>query len=64
MFPYWQTASNYRLCLAPQLNFDRAGQWEDGPACLELESKTLEAIQNIEIAYRAWRLSVTQHFFI
>lgn len=64
MFPYDQTVLNYRLCLAPQLNCDRAGEWEDGLEYSKLEKKMLKAIQDIEEAYRDWRQSVKQNAFV
>lgn len=30
-YPYGQGVENFKMCLAPQLNCDRAGSWEDGP---------------------------------
>ncbi|MFN7835395.1 MAG: hypothetical protein ACK5NY_06370 [Burkholderiaceae bacterium] len=55
-YPYGQGATNFRMCLAPKLNCDRDGSWEDYPKYLALQKKMMTITAKLNTDYRAWRL--------
>ncbi|MGY3852834.1 hypothetical protein ACW5W8_08365 [Aeromonas aquatilis] len=64
IYPYTQSADNYRMCLAPQLNCDRAGSWDDSAAYGQLSDEMEAAIKAIKDAYRGWRNSVKEVLYV
>lgn len=64
LYPYNQTTDNYRMCLAPQLNCDRAGSWDDSAAYGQLSNEMEAAIKAIKDAYRDWRNTVKEILYV
>ncbi|WP_318432168.1 hypothetical protein [Photobacterium leiognathi] len=64
MYPYNQSSDNYRICLAPQLNFDRAGSWSDSAAYGQLSDEMEVVIKEVENTYQGWRKSVKEKLYV
>ena len=63
-YPYGQGVTNFRMCLAPQLNCDRAGNWEDGPEYDKLVSKMMDCTSNIQSFYKIWRSHIKHNLYV
>lgn len=63
-YPYGQGVANFKMCLAPQLNCDRAGSWEDGPKYDALVKEMMSLTQDISTSYKKWRTSVKDALYI
>jgi hypothetical protein len=63
-YPYGQAVTNFKMCLAPQLNCDRAGSWEDGPRYDALVEQMMSDTQRTITAYKEWRASVKEFLYI
>lgn len=64
IYPYNQSADNYRLCLAPQLNCDRAGSWDDNAAYGQLSDEMEVLIKAVKDTYRGWRNTVKENLYV
>lgn len=58
MWPYQQKGDIYQTCLAPNLNVDRDGKWEDGGKYELLVNEMLSKLNDLEISYNALRSSI------
>ena len=63
-YPYGQAKTNFRMCLAPQLNCDRAGSWEDGPKYDALVRQMMEITSTVKVSYTDWRLEVKKQLLV
>lgn len=63
-YPYTQAVTNFKMCLAPQLNCDRAGDWEDGPAYTALTDKMMSITGCINREYEHWRLVIKSVLYV
>ena len=63
-YPYGQTVTNFKMCLAPQLNCDRAGSWEDSAEYGELAREMVDITEAIVQSYRGWRKSIKKNLYI
>ena len=63
-YPYGQGVTNFKMCLAPQLNCDRAGSWEDGPKYDALVKEMMSFTQGISVSYKEWRTTVKDALYI
>jgi hypothetical protein len=63
-YPYTQTVTNFRMCLAPQLNCDRAGNWEDGPAYTALTDRMMLVTGRMNSEYEQWRLAIKNVLYV
>lgn len=63
MWPYNQTGDIYRTCLAPTLNVDRGGKWENGGKYDLLVNEMLSKLSNLEISYNEFRSSIKNNIF-
>lgn len=63
-YPYGQEKINFKMCLAPQLNCDRAGSWEDGPQYGLLVREMMETSKAVNDSYKVWRTSVKENLAI
>ncbi|UYV20066.1 hypothetical protein K1Y77_05225 [Halomonas qaidamensis] len=63
-YPYGQGVINFKMCLAPQLNCDRAGNWEDGPKYNSLVQEMMSFTQDIRTSYKEWRTTVKDTLYI
>ncbi|MGE6812152.1 MULTISPECIES: hypothetical protein [unclassified Pseudoalteromonas] len=63
-YPYGQDKLNFRMCLAPQLNCDRGGSWEDGPKYDVLVRQMMDLSASLNDSYKNWRLSVKENLAI
>ncbi len=63
-YPYTQAVTNFRMCLAPQLNCDRAGNWEDGPAYAALTGQMMAITGRMTSEYKQWRLAVKSVLYV
>lgn len=63
-YPYGQCVTNFRMCLAPQLNCDRAGNWEDNPKYDALTEKMMAITAKLNSEYRAWRLMAKEVLYL
>lgn len=63
-YPYGQGVANFKACLAPRLNCDRAGSWEDGPKYDALVNEMMSLTQGISASYKKWRTSVKDVLYI
>lgn len=63
-YPYGQANTNFRMCLAPQLNCDRAGAWEDGPKYDSLVQQMMDKSSAVITSYKDWRLAVKEILFV
>ena len=59
-YPYGQAKTNFRMCLAPQFNCDRAGAWEDGPKYDSLVQQMMDKSSTVIASYKDWRLAVKE----
>lgn len=57
-YPYTQVVTNFRMCLAPQLNCERAGSWGDGPAYAALTDRMMRITGRVSSEYKQWRAAV------
>lgn len=63
-YPYGQAKINFRMCLAPQLNCDRAGYWDDGPKYDALVQKMMEISSTVKASYTSWRLEIKKSLLV
>lgn len=63
-YPYTQAVTNFRMRLAPQLNCDRAGSWENGPAYNALTDKMMIITGRMNNEYKQWRLAVKSVLYV
>lgn len=63
-YPYGQSVTNFQMCLAPQLNCDRAGSWGDHPKYDLLTDQLMSKTAAVVSAYEAWRLAVKATLYI
>lgn len=63
-YRYGQGVANFKTCLAPQLNCDRAGSWEDWPKYDALVKEMMSLTQGISASYKKWRTSVKDALYI
>ena len=63
-YPYEQGIANFRMCLAPKLNCERAGDWENGGKYDSLVQIMMEHTQRCLSDYKEWRLSIKETLFI
>lgn len=63
-YPYGQGSVNFQICLAPQLNCDRAGRWEDGEKYDALASQLFSKTNALMSAYKQWRIVVKEHLYV
>lgn len=63
-YPYRQQVMNFKMCLAPNLNSDRAGEWEDGPKYAALASEMMLLRQSCLDQYKIWRLAIKDVLYI
>lgn len=66
MFPYHQNNDNYRICMAPNLNCDRAGNCsqETMKQYDILTNDLASLINDVQIKYNAWRLNLKRQLVI
>jgi hypothetical protein len=63
-YPYSQAKTNFRMCLAPQLNCDRAGQWEDGPKYDVLIDQMMQKTSALNSNYKDWRSVIKKNLLV
>ncbi|MDO6747076.1 hypothetical protein [Gilvimarinus sp. 1_MG-2023] len=63
-YPYTQTVTNFRMCLAPQLNCDRAGNWEDRQAYTALTDRMMVVTGRMNSDYEQWRLAIKSVLYV
>ncbi len=63
-YPYDQKVTNFKMCLAPRLNCDRAGSWEDSAEYDKLARKMVDITETIVQSYRGWRKSIKKNLYI
>jgi hypothetical protein len=63
-YPYGQGVANFKMCLAPQLNCDRAGSWEDGPKYDALVQEMMSFTQGISASYKEWRTTFKDALYV
>ncbi|MEK0157849.1 hypothetical protein WLQ65_01605 [Pseudoalteromonas piscicida] len=63
-YPYGQAKTNFRMCLAPQLNCDRAGAWEDGPKYDSLVQQMMDKSSALITSYKEWRLAIKEALLV
>ncbi|ADV86368.1 Uncharacterised protein [Vibrio vulnificus] len=63
-YPYTQPQDNYRMCLAPQLNCDRAGSWSDSAAYGQLAGEMEQAVNAVKLSYKVWRKIVKEKLYV
>ena len=52
------------MCLAPQLNLDRDGKWEDGPKYDVLVNEMMRITSSFNSTFKDWRAEVKKGLFI
>lgn len=57
-YPYGQSISDFKMCLAPQLNCDRAGSFEDMPRYDLLAGQLEVKARKLLSCYKEWRIAV------
>lgn len=63
-YPYGQGTTNFRMCLAPELNCDRAGQWEDRQKYDVLVDEMMLITETLNASYKNWRSAVKINLYI
>ncbi|WP_250154854.1 hypothetical protein [Vibrio alginolyticus] len=63
-YPYGQCVTNFRMCLAPELNPDRAGDMSDLQEYNQLINAMLEKTNKISGSYKDWRSAVKETLFV
>jgi hypothetical protein len=63
-YPYSQAVTNFRMCLAPKLNCDRAGHWEDGLKYDALVDQMMEKTSALNSTYKDWRSVIKKNLFV
>ncbi|OOE73424.1 hypothetical protein [Salinivibrio sp. ML290] len=63
-YPYDQCVDNYRMCLAPEVNPDRAGCMRDIQEYRLLINIMMEKTKNISTSYKVWRTAVKELLYV
>ncbi|MEZ8782602.1 hypothetical protein AB6D77_08105 [Vibrio splendidus] len=63
-YPYGQEVINFKMCLAPQLNCDRAGNWEDSAEYGLLAQRMVDVTEAITHSYNDWRQSIKKALYV
>lgn len=63
-YPYGQAVVNFQMCLAPRLNCDRAGSWDDMPKYDALTAQLFSKTSALMTAYQEWRIAVKESTYV